>query len=286
MQFTGMTLAGGFTLQQPPPPPMSLQFDVGLNGSGVRDGNLQARVSLGPVPGVQPNAIIDWGDGNTTTVTTSGNYTKTYASTGLKNVTITGYVPRVGPDNPFLNGGTMWNLKRVDSWGSGLGTTSLEYACAGVKADIEYVAGPPGTVTTLKSMFERSRVPNDPNISNWNVSNVTNMNQLFESFEAQTPSVFNQPLNNWDVSKVTNMGSIFGRLTAFNQPLNNWNVSNVTNMDYAFFGTSSFNQNLSSWITGLTAQPTGFSQTGNATFANNANNLKPFLSNGTTRINT
>ena len=41
------------------------------------------------------------------------------------------------------------------------------------------------------------------NISNWDVSNVTSMTEMFRN----TP--FNQPLNNWDVSKVTNTKDMF-----------------------------------------------------------------------------
>ena len=52
-------------------------------------------------------------------------------------------------------------------------------------------------------------------ISNWDVSNVTNMNGMF--CEAK---FFNQPLNNWNVSKVTDMEGVFGGATSFNQPLN------------------------------------------------------------------
>ena len=60
-------------------------------------------------------------------------------------------------------------------------------------------------------------------IGDWDVSNVTNMTQLFEGARS-----FNQPLNNWNVSNVTNMKFMFLDATSFNQPLNNWNVSNVT----------------------------------------------------------
>jgi hypothetical protein len=57
----------------------------------------------------------------------------------------------------------------------------------------------------------------------------------------------------------------------------------VTSM---FNAATAFNQNLSTWVTGLTAQPINFSGGANATFANNANNRKPFLAGGVTRINT
>ena len=35
-------------------------------------------------------------------------------------------------------------------------------------------------------------------------------------------------ISNWDVSNVTNMRWMFANASSFNQPLNKWNVSNVT----------------------------------------------------------
>ena len=37
-------------------------------------------------------------------------------------------------------------------------------------------------------------------------------------------------INNWDVSNVTDMTQMFYNAESFNQPLNKWNVSKVTNM--------------------------------------------------------
>ena len=76
-------------------------------------------------------------------------------------------------------------------------------------------------------------------ISNWDVSNVKNMDHMF--YEATS---FNQPLNNWNVSKVKDMVFMFYNASSFNQPLNNWNVSNVTDMDSMFYEATSFNQPL------------------------------------------
>ena len=78
-------------------------------------------------------------------------------------------------------------------------------------------------------------------ISNWNVSNVTNMSEMFYRAES-----FNQPLK-WNVSNVTDMKRMFHRARSFNQPLNNWNVSNVRNMDRMFAEARSFNQPLNKW---------------------------------------
>ena len=44
-------------------------------------------------------------------------------------------------------------------------------------------------------------------------------------FVTLTASSFNQPLNNWNVSNVTYMNEMFAGAESFNRPLNNWNVS-------------------------------------------------------------
>jgi len=45
---------------------------------------------------------------------------------------------------------------------------------------------------------------------------------------------FNQPIGSWNVSNVTNMVEMFRDATAFNQPIGSWNISNVTDMSYMF----------------------------------------------------
>ena len=47
---------------------------------------------------------------------------------------------------------------------------------------------------------------------------------------------FNQNLNNWNVSNVTNMYDMFAGAWVFDQPLNYWDVSSVTNMYGMFRG--------------------------------------------------
>ena len=88
-------------------------------------------------------------------------------------------------------------------------------------------------IVDMSYMFNVSGVYQSFNqpIGNWDVSNVTNMRQMF----AGTMS-FNQPLEYWDVSNVTNMLGMFGN-SSFNQPLNDWDVSNVTNI-YGMFSNS------------------------------------------------
>merc|ERR1711934_720921 len=82
-------------------------------------------------------------------------------------------------------------------------------------------------------------------LSNWDVSRVTNMNGMFG-----VATSFNQDLSNWDVSRVTNMRMMFRTAESFNQDLCNWDVSRVVDMQGMFVDASSFQQTLCSaaWV--------------------------------------
>lgn len=95
-------------------------------------------------------------------------------------------------------------------------------------------------VTNMEDLF-LDMYFNEP-IGNWNVSNVTNMNQMFGVNDN-----FNQPIGNWNVSRVTDMHGMFEGCRSFNQPIGAWNVSNVTNMNHMFVDARSFNQPIGTW---------------------------------------
>ncbi|MDC0622592.1 BspA family leucine-rich repeat surface protein [Flavobacteriaceae bacterium] len=111
----------------------------------------------------------------------------------------------------------------------------LTLLCTSKITDMSYALFSPNTSSTFNQ-----------NISSWDVSNVTNMENMFMGADE-----FNQPIGDWNVSNVTNMNSMFvpsGLVTYnFNQDLNAWDVSSVTDMSYMFAGTAYFNQDLSSW---------------------------------------
>ena len=71
---------------------------------------------------------------------------------------------------------------------------------------------------------------------------------------------FNQNISQWNVSNVTNMQGVFLGSLAFNQPIGDWDVSNVTNMNRMFDEAISFNQDISNWcVTNIPSEPTDFS---------------------------
>ncbi len=95
-------------------------------------------------------------------------------------------------------------------------------------------------VNDMSSLFKDTTFNED--ISNWQVSHVTNFNEIFSG-----ATLFNQPLNNWNISNTNLLISLFNGATAFNQSLNNWDVSNVLNLTSCFQNATSFNQPLNNW---------------------------------------
>ena len=96
-------------------------------------------------------------------------------------------------------------------------------------------------VTNMQEVFDGAKSFNQ-DIGNWDVSNVTNFEKMFRDAYR-----FNQNIGGWDVSSATNMNDFFNGATDFNQPIGNWDVSNVTKMNGVFYSATSFNQDIGNW---------------------------------------
>ena len=79
-------------------------------------------------------------------------------------------------------------------------------------------------------------------VENWDVSLITEMQELFEDKEN-----FNEDISGWDVSSVTTMQRIFEDADSFNQDISGWDVSSVVDMLFAFHNAEDFNQDISAW---------------------------------------
>lgn len=112
-------------------------------------------------------------------------------------------------------------------------------------------------------LTDKNSLPqNMQTIGNWDVSNVTDMSQLFMPKDNDSPDLrkkkkqFNESLNGWDVSNVVNMKQMFSGCTNFNNGEENtrgrnrgsnplrWDVSKVTDMEEMFGACEYFNQPL------------------------------------------
>ena len=99
-------------------------------------------------------------------------------------------------------------------------------------------------ITDMSFLFLNINVIIDNiDLSNWDVSNVTTMEGLFNNCKK-----FNCDLSKWDVNNVKDMSYMFYNCGNFDCDLSNWNVSNVTNMYTMFEGCSKFKgKGLENW---------------------------------------
>ena len=82
-------------------------------------------------------------------------------------------------------------------------------------------------------------------ISDWDVSRVTDMSQLFCDDDD-----FDEDLSRWQTGNVTNMHAMFYGASSFTSDLSKWQTGNVTDMSEMFCDASSFTSDLSQWQTG------------------------------------
>jgi surface protein len=83
---------------------------------------------------------------------------------------------------------------------------------------------------------------NDSAISNWNVSDVTNMSGMFLNC-----TNFNVDLSLWNTIFATNMGNMFYNCTSFASDLSAWTTGFVTNMSNMFVNADSYSSNMGIW---------------------------------------
>jgi surface protein len=103
------------------------------------------------------------------------------------------------------------------------------------------------TTITTANTYSGSEYFGEPNT--WDVTSVTDMSDLFKGILDIGNYTFHPDISAWNTSKVTTMENMFNSATTFNQDIGGWNTSNVTNMSNMFREASDFNQDIGSWDT-------------------------------------
>ncbi|WP_337925539.1 BspA family leucine-rich repeat surface protein [Bathymodiolus thermophilus thioautotrophic gill symbiont] len=155
------------------------------------------------------------------------------------------------------------NLKaHIDIDGSGSDTDVTNW-------DVSYVSN------ALKAFQSASHF--NQNISKWDVSKMTIATQMFDGATA-----FNQDIGSWDVSKLTVTKLMFYEATAFNQDIGSWDVSKLTVAKGMFYGATAFNQDIGSWDISSLIDAENMFVTTSMTTANMDNTLRGWAKLDTT----
>lgn len=218
-----------------------LVFDTSLQTA-----NRTVSVPINNVTGTgSPNVIINWGDGTTSSATTNGFVTKTYATGGVYVVQVSGRMTQFSYGTGTSTTNNKQKLVRCLSFGN-LGITDLTDGFRSCSNLIQVPASLPATppVTKLSGCFYLCSSFNDVRVATWDTSSVTDMTSVFH-----TAAAFNQNIGRWNTGAVTTMNNMFNSAAAFNQDIGSWNTSNVTSMVSMFQNATSFNQNIGPWNT-------------------------------------
>jgi surface protein len=238
LRGVGGVILGSGSNAPTPPPPTSATFQVDTTQTTV--GSTANNVFKLPLTNNGTiNFTIDWGDGNTDTITSynQAQTTHTYATPGVYEVEITSGVLR-----GWQFGGSGDRNKLIEIYDWSKWDFNVESAFRGCNNLISSATNAPTiTSTTLNSMFSRANIFNGP-IGGWDISGVTDLTLMFFS-----ANVFNQDISSWDVSNVTQFNGMFLSASVFNQNIGGWNVSSSTNMASMFGQALAFDQNIGSW---------------------------------------
>ena len=202
-----------------------------------------------PLPNIGTYSIlVDWGDGNTDTITTwnSPNTLHTYAVPGTYSVRISGdpfnwrnELTSFFTFNPLTTNqavipGDKLKIKKISSWGKlKLGTQSFA-GCSNLTLDaVTDIPDLSGVTSFFNTFGGCSKITTIRRVNEWNTITINNFNGIFSGC-----TLFNQDLGNWKVDNATNLQDMFSFAPEFNNggtsSLNNWDVSKVTTFTNMF----------------------------------------------------
>ena len=170
--------------------PMTLVFQVAAGST----------VTL-PILG-DNDLTVSWGDASSNVYSGSEPMTHIYSGSSRKVVvTIDGPVTMFGT-------GTVWDglnvLTDVSGWGTAGTLLGLFSTFSNSNSLVTVPPTIPDTVVVTSSLFYNTTIFNDPNVTQWDMSKVTNVSNMFKN-----ASSFKQDLYSWDISSTATKAKFF-----------------------------------------------------------------------------
>ena len=194
------------------------------------------------------NAVVDWGDGSSETITAYDGFSHVYADIDDYTISITGTFPNI-----YLNAGASApKLKKVLNLGT-VGWTRLDNAFYGCTNLTEFTVGSTDTssVTNMSAMFINCNGLTILDLSSFDVSSVNTMSYMFLGCGTLT----SLDVSSFVTTSVTNMRNMFQGCNA------------LTSLDVTSFVTTSVGNMSSMFVscTGLISLDVSSFSTGNVT---------------------
>lgn len=189
------------------------------------------QVKLPLIAGYTLNFLVNWGDGNSDTITAydQAEVTHTYASIGTYTITITGTIEGFR----FNNTGDKLKLLDISEWGPlKLGTNEGNYfhGCTNFNISATDTLDTASMTSMHQMFFNCSSLNGAINFSD--TSSVNTMRQMFYSCFS-----FNQDVSGLVTSAVTTFYGMFFNCTALDPNISGWDIALVTTMQYMLSGT-------------------------------------------------
>ena len=204
-------------------------------------GSASDTVVLPLVSGGTYSGTIDWGDGNSSSLSYA-NRTHVYASSGIYTITLSGTIEGF----KFDNSGDKTKFLDVSNWGNLTITTNrVFFGCTNFT--ISATDAPTVTTSNGEYLFYNCHALGTPDLSGWDVTTVTN---LQHSFRANN---LNPIITGWIHSGVTTVRQMFLANSAWNRSLDGQDFSGVTDAYEFMRGCSGFNSSVANLSFGTNA---------------------------------
>jgi surface protein len=175
-------------------PPLILRVDTSL-GDGLPNMRL---------PMVSGTYDVDWGDGNVATGQTGGQ-THAYATGGVYDIKVTG-----GTLLQYNFGADVLKVTNLVQWGASAWVSA--YGMFGGCENMVITATDIpnwSSCVSFSRLFRRTTFTNVPNIDQWDVSNVSNLSEVFQE------TVYDADVSSWQITQVTNFNNFTTLPNAF-----------------------------------------------------------------------